>query len=48
MGTKVVTGELMGKFQTQITQRKGGFILAEKREPELGSQEKRVSRVLCI
>lgn len=48
MGTKVVTGDLMGKFEIQITQRKDGFILVTKHEPELGSREKRVSRVACI
>lgn len=43
-----MTGELMGKLEIQIMQRKDGFILATKHEPELRSQEKRVSRVLCI
>ena len=48
MGAKVVTGEIMGKFEIQITQRKDGFISTTKHELELGSQERRLSRVLCI
>lgn len=48
MGTKVMTGELMGRFEIQIPERKDGFISATKHELELGSQEKRLSRVLRI
>lgn len=43
-----MTGELMGRFEIQIPERKDGFISATKHELELGSQEKRLSRVLRI
>lgn len=36
MQMKVVTGEIIGKFEIHIMQRKDGFISATKHEPELG------------
>ena len=47
-GQKVAMDEIVGKFEIQIVRRMDGFMSTTKHEPELGSQERRVRRVLCI